>query len=182
MKIRKRHSKKVHRHEKKSLSLLQSDYNRVMISYIISYILKAHSTSNSAKKKKGQEKEAKDKGERQNEGKEKEGKEKERKEMKNWRRRKREKRKEERKKREEERKKRGGRRRIKHRESSARDAPPSPGAFPSRKLGNNMTPIKGRLGKNTTPTGRDPEKLIQKLQRNPNKDNRASNVHPMRTS
>ena len=116
--------------------------------------------------------------------------------MKNWRRRKREKRKEERKKREEERKKReeerkkreeerkkrGGRRRIKNRESSTRDAPPSPGAFPSRKLGNNMTPMKGRLGKNTTPTGRDPEKLIQNLQKNPSEDNRASNIHPMRTS
>ena len=88
---------------------------------------------------------------------------------------------EEGKKREDERKKRGGRRRIKNRESNARDAPPSPGAFPSRKLGNNMTPIKGRLGKNTTPTGIDPEKLIQKLQRNPSKDKRASNVHPMRT-
>ena len=44
------------------------------------------------------------------------------------------------------------RRRKKNRESSARDAPPSPDAFPSTKLGNNMTPIKGRLGKNTTPT------------------------------
>ena len=139
MKIRKRHNKKVHRHEKKSLSLLQSDYNRVTINCIISYILKAHSTSSSLKKKKGQEKEAKDKGERQNEGKEKE-----RKEMKSWRRRKK-------KKREEERKKRGGRRRMKNRESSARDAPPSPSAFPSRKLGNNMTPIKGRLGKTQLP-------------------------------
>ena len=76
MKIRKRHSKKVHRHEKKSLSLLQSDYNQVTISYIISYILKAHSTSSppKKKKKKGQEKEAKDKGERQSEGKRKKGK------------------------------------------------------------------------------------------------------------
>ena len=44
------------------------------------------------------------------------------------------------------------RRRKKNRESGARDAPPSPDAFPSTKLGNNMTPIKGRLGKNTTPT------------------------------
>ena len=44
------------------------------------------------------------------------------------------------------------RRRKKNRESSARDPPPSPDAFPSTKLGNNMTPIKGRLGKNTTPT------------------------------
>ena len=31
---------------------------------------------------------------------------------------------------------------------------PSPDAFPSAKLGNNMTPIKGRIGKNTTPTSR----------------------------
>ena len=68
------------------------------------------------------------------------------------------------------REKKGGRRRIRNRESSARDSPPSPGAFPSQKLGNNMTLIKGRLGKNTTHIGRDPEKLIQKLQSNPNKD------------
>ena len=76
-------------------------------------------------------------------------------------------------------KRRGGGRRIKNRESSARDAPPSPDAFPSVKLGNNMTPIKGRLGKNTTPTNRDPEKLSQKLQMNPSRDNRASNFHPV---
>ena len=79
-------------------------------------------------------------------------------------------------------KEKGERRRIRNRESSTRDTPPSPDAFPSRKLGNNMTPIKGKLGKNTTPTGRDPEKLIQKLQSDPNKDTRASNIHPMRTS
>ena len=93
----------------------------------------------------------------------------------------REKRKEEEEKRrgEEERRKKKNR---KNRESSARDAPPSPDAFPSQKLGNNMTPIKGRLGKNTTPTDRDPEKLIQRFQRNPSKDSRASNIHPMRTS
>ena len=29
-------------------------------------------------------------------------------------------------------------------------------AFPSTGLGNNITPIKGELGKNTTPTGRGP--------------------------
>ena len=40
----------------------------------------------------------------------------------------------------------------KNRESSANDAPPSPHAFPNQKLGTNMTPIKGKLGKNTTPT------------------------------
>ena len=45
------------------------------------------------------------------------------------------------------------------RECGAKDAPPpSPQeAFPSQELGNNMTPIKGRLGKNTTPTRRNPE-------------------------
>ena len=59
----------------------------------------------------------------------------------------REKREEEREKRKEERKKNN-----KNRESSARDAPFSLGAFPSTELGNNITPIKGRLGKNTTPT------------------------------
>ena len=49
----------------------------------------------------------------------------------------------------------------KNRECGAKDAPPPPpSAFPSQKLGNNMTPIKGRLGKNTTPTHGDPEKLI----------------------
>ena len=70
----------------------------------------------------------------------------------------------------------------KNRESRAKDAPPPPNAFPSKKLGNNMTPIKGRLGKNTTPTHRDPEKLIQRRQRNPSEDSRTSSIHPMRTS
>ena len=54
------------------------------------------------------------------------------------------------------------------RESGTRSAPPSPDAFPSTKLGNNITPIKGRqLGKNTTPTSRDPTKLNQNLKANP---------------
>ena len=39
-------------------------------------------------------------------------------------------------------------------ESSTKSTSLSPDAFPSTKLGNNITPIKGRLGKNTTPTGR----------------------------
>ena len=39
-------------------------------------------------------------------------------------------------------------------ENVERGALPSSDAFPSAKLGNNMTPIKGRLGKNTTPTSR----------------------------
>ena len=38
--------------------------------------------------------------------------------------------------------------------------------FPSTKLGNNMTPIKARLGKNTTPTRKNPVKLNQNLQTN----------------
>ena len=39
-------------------------------------------------------------------------------------------------------------------ENGTKSVPPSPDAFPSTKLGNNITPIKGRLEKNTTPTGR----------------------------
>ena len=69
----------------------------------------------------------------------------------------------------------------KNRECGAKDAPPPPNAFPSQKLGNNMTPIKGRLGKNTTPTHGDPEKLLQRRQRSPSKDSRTSSIHPMRT-
>ena len=208
MKIRKMHNKNIHRHERKSLSSFQSNYNRITIG-----LQPVESSPTSRKrtvqavpsKKKGErEKEAKDKGERHNEEKEsemeisgkgenerKEENEKLEKKKKGWKRRRRRrekreeervKREEERKRREEEREKRGGRRKIRNRESSAEDAPPSPGAFPSQKLGNNMTPRKGRLGKNTTLTGRDPEKLIQKLQRNPSEDSRASNIHPIRTS
>ena len=70
----------------------------------------------------------------------------------------------------------------KNRECDAKDALPPPKAFPSQELGNNMTPIKGRLGKNTTPTHGDSEKLVQRRQRSPNKDNRTSSIHPMRTS
>ena len=64
-------------------------------------------------------------------------------------------------------KKRGRERRIENRESGTRSVPPSPDAFPSAKLGNNMTPIKGRLGKNTTPTRKIPTKLNQNLQADP---------------
>ena len=68
------------------------------------------------------------------------------------RKRRREKREEERKKeREEEERREGGREKEKG-ESGARGALPSADAIPSMKLGNNITPIKGRLGKNTTPT------------------------------
>ena len=38
--------------------------------------------------------------------------------------------------------------------SGTKNAPLPPDAFHSTKLGNNITPIKGILGKNTTPTGR----------------------------
>ena len=55
----------------------------------------------------------------------------------------------------------------KNRESSARDAPFSPGAFPSTELGNNITPIKGRLGKNTTPTCKRTAALTPNLQKDP---------------
>ena len=61
---------------------------------------------------------------------------------------------------------RGRERRIENRESGTRSVPPSPDTFPSTKLGNNITPIKGRLGKNTTPTSRDPTELNQNPQAN----------------
>ena len=70
----------------------------------------------------------------------------------------------------------------KNKECDAKDAPPPPNAFPSQKLGNNMTPIKGRLGKNTTTIHGDSEKLAQRRQRSPNEDSRTSSVNPMRTS
>ena len=60
--------------------------------------------------------------------------------------------------------------------------PPLPDAFPSQRLGNNMTPIKGELGKNTTPTKRDPEKLIQRRQGNPTEDSRTSSIHLLQAS
>ena len=92
-------------------------------------------------------------------------------------------------KKEEKKKKKEGRRGIeeeeedkeKNRECGAKDAPSPPNTFHSRKLGNNMTPIKGRLGKNTTPTHGDPEKLLQRRQRSTIKDSRTSSIQPMRT-
>ena len=59
------------------------------------------------------------------------------------------------------------RKKNKNRKCGTRSVPPPPNAFPSAKLVNNMTPIKGRLRKNTTPTSRDPIKLNQNLQMNP---------------
>ena len=62
---------------------------------------------------------------------------------------------------------RGRERRIENRESGTRNVLPSPDAFTSTKLGNNITTIKGRLGKNTTPTRRGPTKLNQNPQADP---------------
>ena len=47
-------------------------------------------------------------------------------------------------------------RRGENEDNGTKSTPLPPDAFPSTKLGNNITPIKGRLGKNTTPTGRGP--------------------------
>ena len=71
---------------------------------------------------------------------------------------------------------RGKERRIENRESDTRNAPPSPDAFPSMKLGNNITPIKGRLGKNTSPTSRGPTKLNQNLQADPRRRRSSSDA------
>ena len=49
---------------------------------------------------------------------------------------------------------RGRERGGENRKSDTKNAPPFPDIFPSTKLGNNTTPMKGRLGKNTTPKGR----------------------------
>ena len=62
---------------------------------------------------------------------------------------------------------RGRERKGENRESDIRSVPPSPDTFPSTKLGDNTTLIKGRLGKNTTPTGRGPTKLNQNPQADP---------------
>ena len=61
----------------------------------------------------------------------------------------------------EERREKGRRegRRGENGESGTKSTPLSPDAFPSMGLGNNITPIKGKLGKSTTPTGRGPSEL-----------------------
>ena len=66
---------------------------------------------------------------------------------------------------EEERK--GRERRIKNRKGGTKSVPPPPDVFHSAKLGNNMTPTKGRLGKNTNPTNKSPTKPKQNLQVDP---------------
>ena len=62
---------------------------------------------------------------------------------------------------------RGRERKIKNRKGGTKSVPPPPGVFPSAKLGNNMTPIKGRLGKNTTPNNISPTKPKQNLRVDP---------------
>ena len=62
---------------------------------------------------------------------------------------------------------RGRERRGENRKGDIKNVPPSPNTFPSMKLGKNITPIKGRLGKNTTPTGRGPSELNQNPQADP---------------
>ena len=49
-------------------------------------------------------------------------------------------------------------RRGENRKSDTKNAPPSPDAFPSTKLGNNITLTKGKLGKNIIPTSRGQQK------------------------
>ena len=62
---------------------------------------------------------------------------------------------------------RGRERRGENRKCDTKNVLPSPNTFPSTKLGKNITPIKGRLGKNTTPTGRGPSELNQNPQEDP---------------
>ena len=71
---------------------------------------------------------------------------------------------------------RRGERRIKNRKGGTKSVPPPPYVSPSTKLGNNMTPIKGRLGKNITPTSKNPVKPSQKLQTNPQQRQSSSEV------
>ena len=173
MRLRKIHTKKVHSYKRKSLTLFQSDYIQLQ-SEVSSLTSPRYSVQAiPSKKKKLQEEKMKEKERKEQK------KEKERKEMEKRRRREGDgkslcgrkgkgrmkcERKEERK---EERMKEKKKEKKEDRESGTRSAPPSPDAFPSTKLGNNITPIKGRqLGKNTTPTSRDPTKLNQNLQAN----------------
>ena len=193
MKIRKRHNKKVHRHERKSLFLLQSDYNRITIGLQSGYnrlhhrlhlrstqykqflnIYKKKETIKRKDKKKKKENEMEINGRRperwesrrrkQKKGEKKRGGEREGKEKGG---------KEEKTKRDgrslcrrKGKKKKGEREREKERKRR-RGALPSADAFPSMKLGNNITPMKGRLRKNTTPTSGSPTELNQNLQNNP---------------
>ena len=58
-------------------------------------------------------------------------------------------------------------RRGENRKGDTKNVPLSLNKFPSTKLGKNITPIKGRLGENTTPTSRGPSELNQNPQADP---------------
>ena len=125
----------------------------ITISSVIPYISEINSTSSSLKKKRGMERgcakeREKKRGKRKKERKSVKGK---RKKM--GRRRKRRKRGRENEREGEGEERRERERRGENRKGGTKNVPPSPKAFPSTKLGKNITPIKGRLGKNTTPTG-----------------------------
>ena len=112
---------------------------------VILYISEINSTSNSLKKKKKEPQERGKERKRECERKGKrDGKEKEREKR----------REEERLKKKEKEKKEEKEGRGENRKSDTKNVPPSPYAFPNTKLGNNITPTKGKLGKNITPISR----------------------------
>ena len=145
----------------------------ITISSVIPYISETNSTSNSLKKKNPQEKKKEGKGKvKERKKRWKRGEEEKREEEQGERKEKRRKKRRENEREGEGEERRGRERRGENRESDTRNVSPSPDAFPSAKLGNNTTPIKGRLGKNTTPTGRGPTELnhnpqVDTLQRRP---------------
>ena len=161
IRLRKVHNEKIHSHKRKSLSLFQSDYIQLQleVSSLTStrYLVQAVPS----KKKKKKEGEGKERGGKE-EKKKRDGKSlcgrKGKEENERWQKRGKEGEGEERRERE---------RGTENGENDARGALPSPDAFPSAKLGNNMTPIKGRLGKNTNSTSRSPTKPKQNLQVDP---------------
>ena len=169
---------KVHDQKRKSLSLYQSNY--ITISSVIHHTLEVHSISSSLKTKKTLKKERGKENEmeemrrrtkrwKRGEEEKRDGKRlcerKGKRENEMWKKRRKEGRENEREGKGEER--RGRERRIEKRESGTRNVQLSPDVFPSTELGNNITPIKGRLGKNTTPTRRGPAKLNQNPQADP---------------
>ena len=141
--------------QKEKSLFIQVKLHSITISSVIPYISEINSTSSSLKKKKkGMERgcakdREKKRGKRKKERESVKGK---RKKM--GRRRKRRKRRRENEKEGEGEERRERERRGENRKGDTKNVPPSPNTFPSTKLGKNITPIKGRLGKNTTPTGR----------------------------
>ena len=133
----------------------------ITINSVIPYISETDSTSSSLKKKKipsREKEERKKRWKREEEERREKEREREREEEKGERKGKREnemgKKRRENEREGEGEERRGRERRGENRKSGTKRVSPSPNAFPSTKLGNNTTPIEGRLGKNTTPTGR----------------------------